>query len=88
MKVLFYGSKGWIGGMILEQWKNDPNVTITCSDTRLNFINTEKIRQEIKRHDRVFMAIGRTYGKGPDGNLINKYEIASNKLFFTKKTYR
>ena len=25
MKILFYGSRGWIGGMILEQWKNDVN---------------------------------------------------------------
>jgi dTDP-4-dehydrorhamnose reductase len=80
MNILFYGSRGWIGGMILEQWKNDPNVTITCSETRLNFTNTEKIRQEIKRHDRVFMAIGRTYGKGNDGNLINNIDYLEDHL--------
>jgi 3,5-epimerase/4-reductase len=81
MKILFYGAKGWIGGMILDFWRNNyQNDEIICSQTRLNFSNTKQIREEVKNADRVFMVIGRTYGKDTDGNLINNIDYLEDHL--------
>ena len=47
MKVLFYGSNGWIGSMIVERWSEIyPDDTITCSTTRLCPENISIIEEE------------------------------------------
>ena len=81
MRVLFYGSRGWIGNMILIDWRRlHPEDEINCSNTRLNFDNTDQIREEVRNSDRVFMVIGRTYGKDKDGNLINNIDYLEDHL--------
>lgn len=65
MKILIYGSKGWIGNMIVSKWTElYPSHTIICSETRILPENTDKLKQEIKNADRVFCCIGRTTGGG------------------------
>lgn len=65
MKVLIYGSRGWIGNMIVNKWKEmHPTHTIICSDTRVIPENFKELHDEIKEVDRVFCTIGRTSGGG------------------------
>ena len=65
MRILIYGSKGWIGNMIVSKWTElYPSHTIICSETRILPENTDKLKQEIKNADRVFCCIGRTTGGG------------------------
>ena len=66
MKVLVFGSNGWIGKQFLA---NTTHQVITAT-TRPE--NREAAFQEIKEHqpDTVISFIGRTYGTAPDGTLI------------------
>lgn len=65
MKVLLYGSKGWIGTMIVNKWKEMyPEHTIIASTTRVIPENFQELHEEIKEVDRVFCTIGRTSGGG------------------------
>lgn len=81
MKVLFYGSRGWLGNMIVKRWSElHPDDEIICSQTRLNFSNTEKIISDLEGVDRVFITIGRTYGYDKDGNLINNIDYLEDHL--------
>lgn len=71
MKVLFFGSKGWIGQQFLELL-SDHEVFI--AETRAD----ESAEEEIKRinPDRVVSFIGRTYGPG-----CNTIDYLEDKLF-------
>jgi 3,5-epimerase/4-reductase len=72
LKILFYGSKGWIGGMFVQYFKEKyPNFTIIESSTRVQPGNEEKLKKEISEADRVICTIGRTSGVLSDGTKIN-----------------
>ena len=65
MRILVYGSKGWIGNMIVKKWRElYPSHTIIESETRVSAENMDKLKQEIRNSDRVFCCIGRTSGGG------------------------
>jgi nucleoside-diphosphate-sugar epimerase len=65
MRILVYGSRGWIGNMLSNKWVElYPEHIIIKSDTRICPENVEKLKQEIGNADRVFCCIGRTTGGG------------------------
>ena len=81
MKVLFYGSNGWIGSMIVKKWSEIyPDDIITCSTTRLCPENISIIEEEIKNTDIIFSAIGRTSGTTKDGVHINNIDYLETNL--------
>lgn len=81
MRVLFYGSRGWLGNMIVKKWSElHPEDEIICSQTRLNFSNIDKIISDLEGIDRVFITIGRTYGYDKDGTLINNIDYLEDHL--------
>ena len=81
MKVLFYGSKGWIGGMVVKRWAElYPEDEIICSETRICPENLEKIKVEILNADRVFSTIGRTSGTLKDGSFIPNIDYLETNL--------
>jgi len=81
MRVLLYGSRGWIGGMILSKWSSlYPEDTVYCSNTRLNFNNINEIKKDLINTDRVFISIGRTYGYDDNGVLINNIDYLEKHL--------
>jgi len=61
MKLLVYGSNGWIGSQFVEIAKNEGH-TIVCGKSRLD--NIEAVRKEVKqtKPTHVFCFIGRTHG--------------------------
>lgn len=68
MNILVYGSKGWIGSMIIAKWKEVyPSYNFICSETRISPQNINTLKTEIVKADRVFCSIGRTSG----GNIPN-----------------
>jgi nucleoside-diphosphate-sugar epimerase len=68
MNILVYGSKGWIGSMIINKWKElYPSYKFTLSETRIYPENIYILKTEIAKADRVFSCIGRTSG----GNVPN-----------------
>lgn len=72
MKILIYGSKGWIGGMFSTLWKNKyPNDNIVETSTRIIPGNEEQLKEEIKNADRIICMTGRTSGILSDGTKIN-----------------
>ena len=82
MKILFYGSKGWIGSMIVERWKElYPSDTITCSNTRLTPENINLIKDEIQQNDIIFSSIGRTSGTLKNGTHIPNIDYLEGNLF-------
>lgn len=63
MKVLFFGHKGWIGQMIVNEWKKKyPEHNIILSQTRVSQDNYNNLIKEIENVDRVISTIGRTSG--------------------------
>jgi nucleoside-diphosphate-sugar epimerase len=65
MRILIYGSKGWIGNMLIKKWSElYPSHTIIQTEIRILPENIDKLKQEIKNTDRVFCCIGRTSGGG------------------------
>ena len=79
MKVLFYGSNGWIGSMIIKKWSEMyPDDIITCSITRLCPENISFIEEEIKNTDIVFSAIGRTSGTKDGVHIPNIDYLETN----------
>lgn len=81
MRVLFYGSRGWLGNMIVKRWSElHPEDEVICSQTRLNFSNIDKIISDLEGIDRVFITIGRTYGYDKDGTLINNIDYLEDHL--------
>jgi len=63
MKWLIYGGKGWIGGKIITQLKEEGEEVI-ISDTRVDQI--DNVQNEIIKEDpdRILCTAGRTYGGG------------------------
>lgn len=81
MKVLLYGHKGWICGMFVKIWESIyPQDELIRGECRLTFENVDSIQQEISKVDRVVCMIGRTYGKGEDGKLINNIDYLEDHL--------
>ena len=64
MKWLVYGSRGWIGGMVVDLLKQNETYDIVCSEIRVD--DTKSILDEIHRvaPDRVLCLVGRTHGEG------------------------
>lgn len=68
MNILVYGSKGWIGSMLVKKWKElYPSYNFIESKTRISPENINILKSEITKADRVFCCIGRTSG----GNIPN-----------------
>ena len=65
MRVLVYGSKGWIGGQFIEILKNK-NISYVCGSSRVD--NDETLNREIIETEptHVVSFIGRTHGKIDD----------------------
>jgi nucleoside-diphosphate-sugar epimerase len=65
MKWLIYGSKGWIGGMVINYIKNNfPEEVIYDGTSRVD--NENEVEEELKsiKPNRVLSFIGRTHGPG------------------------
>lgn len=64
MKWLIYGSKGWIGGQVVEILNSMPGETIVCGLARVD--NETEVENELLEvnPDRVISLIGRTSGVG------------------------
>ena len=81
MKVLVYGSKGWIGGMFMDFLKNIQDIVAIEGVSRVDC--TEELEIEIKtlKPTHVISFIGRTYGYIND-KLINSIDYLEypNKL--------
>lgn len=65
MKVLIFGSKGWIGEMLKEVWKKSyPEDKIIESSSRVDYFTQKEVEKEILEvnPDRVVCLLGRTSG--------------------------
>jgi dTDP-glucose 4,6-dehydratase len=62
MKVLVYGSKGWIGGQFVEVLQNK-NVDYVCANSRVDDVEGVKNEIYIVSPTHVVSFIGRTHGK-------------------------
>jgi 3,5-epimerase/4-reductase len=64
MKILFYGGKGWIGKMLIEEFNKEENNVLYISDERVDYFNQLQIQKEIEtiQPDRVICMLGRTSG--------------------------
>jgi len=72
MRVLVYGANGWIGGMLVNEWKTRyPTDTVISSTTRVKEGNEILLLSEIMHADRVVCMIGRTSGRTENGEYIN-----------------
>lgn len=81
MKILVYGAKGWIGGMLVELWRRvHPEDTIICSHARVITKNRDSLALEISQCDRVICCIGRTSGTLPDGTMVNTIDYCETNL--------
>jgi 3,5-epimerase/4-reductase len=81
MKILIFGAKGWIGGMLVKEWRRlYPEDEIGESTVRVEPQNTEKLREEISKYDRVICCIGRTSGTLPCGQHINTIDYCETNL--------
>jgi 3,5-epimerase/4-reductase len=75
MKVLIFGSKGWIGGMLKDTWKNGyPHDEIIDSSSRVSYFTYTEVEKEIKEvnPDRIVCLLGRTSG-WIEENLQKRY---------------
>ena len=62
MKVLLYGSRGWIGNQFLELLKQDKNILVICGNSRVdNEIDLLKEINEVEP-SHIVSFIGRTHG--------------------------
>jgi len=63
MKWLIYGSKGWIGGQVVDIL-SEMNEEVIPGKSRVD--STVEVKQELKDHcpDRVLCLVGRTHGEG------------------------
>jgi dTDP-4-dehydrorhamnose reductase len=81
MKILFYGSKGWIGKMIIDLWKSTyPQDVLVQSENRVDYFNVENIEKEIieQKPDRLICLLGRTSGT-IEGKLISNIDYLEQK---------
>ena len=62
MKVLLYGSRGWIGNQFLELLKEDKNILVICGKSRVD--NEVELLKEINEVEpsHIVSFIGRTHG--------------------------
>lgn len=84
MLVLFYGGKGWIGQLIINQWRSlFPADEIVVSDNKIKPDTLQEIEKEIHRlePDRIICTLGRTYGFDEvSGKFINNIDYLENHL--------
>ena len=81
MKILIFGAKGWIGGMLVKEWKRlYPEDEIGESMVRVQPQNIQELRAEISEYDRVICCIGRTSGTLPSGQHINTIDYCETNL--------
>jgi 3,5-epimerase/4-reductase len=81
MKILIYGSKGWIGGMIVDLWQRvHPEDIIIRSETRVIPENHDLLATEISECDRIICCIGRTSGTLSNGTLVNTIDYCETNL--------
>ena len=66
MKLLIYGSAGWIGSQFVEMLKDEETVNVVIGEARMDDI--ERVKIEIEDHEptHVVSFIGRTHGKIDD----------------------
>ena len=62
MRVLVYGSKGWIGGQFIEVLQNK-NIDYICAKSRVDYVEGVKNEIDIVSPSHVVSFIGRTHGK-------------------------
>ena len=65
MKILVYGSNGWIGNQFIDILKTN-NITYYCGNSRVN--NIQDLKSEIleKTPTHIISFIGRTHGQTED----------------------
>lgn len=91
MKWLIYGSKGWIGGLVINYIKN--NMTEEVIYEGVSRVDNEKeVEEELKsiNPDRVLSFIGRTHGQGystidyleQKGSLLKILKIIYTRQWF------
>lgn len=83
MKVCIFGHKGWIGGMVVEAWKQlYPDDILVLSNVRVEPGNEDALRREIAQCDRVLSFIGRTSGFSKAQNrYINTIDYLEDQLY-------
>ncbi len=77
MKVLIYGSKGWIGNMFIEMLKKE-NIEYIESQSRADSIETVSTEIETIQPTHIVSFIGRTHG---EGYTTIDYLEQKNKLY-------
>ena len=77
MKILVYGSKGWIGGLFMDYVKsiNNPEKSITLVEGKCR-IDSDELANELKFTEptHVISFIGRTHGTLDSGHKVNNID--------------
>jgi len=85
MRILIYGHKGWIGGMLINEWKERyPEDELIFGEARVEYQNKAGVLSEITLYnpDRIVCLLGRTSGKIGDRNIPNiDYLEEKGKLY-------
>jgi dTDP-4-dehydrorhamnose reductase len=73
MKILIYGSRGWIGGLFMNYVKTDPSITVFEGKCR---IDSDELINEIlfTNPTHIISFIGRTHGTLESGDKINNID--------------
>jgi 3,5-epimerase/4-reductase len=73
-KILFYGDKGWIGGLFIKYLKQFPCFEIICGKERIE--NKDNLLNEIQNinPDTIISFTGRTNGYNKNGEKINNID--------------
>jgi dTDP-4-dehydrorhamnose reductase len=83
MKVLFVGSNGWVGSLILKEWKNvRPDDSIVESTVRINTENYSLLEKELDdvKPDRVICTLGRV-----SGSSVNDPAVMINNIDYLEQ---
>jgi 3,5-epimerase/4-reductase len=85
MRILIYGHKGWIGSMLIKEWKERyPEDELIFGEARVEYQNKAGVLSEITLYnpDRIVCLLGRTSGKIGDRNIPNiDYLEEKGKLY-------
>jgi 3,5-epimerase/4-reductase len=85
MRILIYGHKGWIGGMLINEWKERyPEDELIFGEARVEYQNKAGVLSEItlSNPDRIVCLLGRTSGKIGDRHIPNiDYLEEKGKLY-------
>ena len=85
MRILIYGGNGWIGGMLIKEWKERyPEDEIIIGEARVEYQNKAGVLAEITLNnpDRILCILGRTSGKIGDRHIPNiDYLEEKGKLY-------